>query len=417
MTQQEATGPAPARRIERVLIVAPQPFYEDRGTPIAVAQLAAALSALGADIDLLTYPVGRDVPLARLRVRRCPNPLRFRMVPVGISWRKMLLDLLMMWPLVRLLARNDYDLVHVLEEMAPPTILLCRRQGLPVVYDMQSSIPEQLRSHALFGTRPAQALLRRLEAWQVRQADAVVCSAGLLDHVRSLAPAALAIEWRFTGQEVEAEAKDPAARRAQLGLEPGARLVVYSGTFEPYQGLELLIAAMPRVLEAFPETVLLLIGATGDDAVGEAELVAGLLRQHRLKVLPRQPRGDIPAYLALADVLVSPRAYGGNVPLKIFDYVLSGKPIVATDIRAHRSLLNDETAVLVPTSAAGMAAGIVRLLGDPELGARLAGRARQVAGRDPKGRSFAQTVQALYLDAMNRREIPSRQDVAGGPTP
>ena len=76
-------------------------------------------------------------------------------------------------------------------------------------------------------------------------------------------------------------------------------------------------------------------------------MASRLLSSGGLNVLPRQPREAIPAYFAIADVLVSPRAYGDNIPLKIFDYVLSGKPIVATDIRAHRSILNDRTAQLV----------------------------------------------------------------------
>ena len=70
----------------------------------------------------------------------------------------------------------------------------------------------------------------------------------------------------------------------------------------------------------------------------------------------------MPVYLAMADVLVSPRAFGGNLPLKIFDYLAAGRPIVATDISTHRAVLTQETAVLVQPSAGALAEGIVSLL-------------------------------------------------------
>src|ERR1700722_8005801 len=76
----------------RVLLVTPQPFYEDRGTPIAVRYVAQALSELGAHVDILAFPVGRSVSIPRVRIMRCANPLRLKRVPIGFSWRKIALD-------------------------------------------------------------------------------------------------------------------------------------------------------------------------------------------------------------------------------------------------------------------------------------------------------------------------------------
>src|SRR5678809_1329815 len=77
---------------KRVLLVSPQPFFEDRGTPIAVLQVAQALCQAGYAVDLLSYPVGRPVEVDGMRILRAPNPLRIRRVPVGLSLRKLLLD-------------------------------------------------------------------------------------------------------------------------------------------------------------------------------------------------------------------------------------------------------------------------------------------------------------------------------------
>ena len=72
----------------RILVVAPQPFYEDRGTPIALRQVLQAASELGYRVDLLTFPVGSDVDLPGLTTIRAGNPLGVRSVPVGLSLRK-----------------------------------------------------------------------------------------------------------------------------------------------------------------------------------------------------------------------------------------------------------------------------------------------------------------------------------------
>jgi glycosyltransferase involved in cell wall biosynthesis len=144
-----------------------------------------------------------------------------------------------------------------------------------------------------------------------------------------------------------------------------------------------------------------LVGAT-DDAFAQIPAVKDLIAAGRVVLVPRQPRRWIPTYLTIADVLVSPRAFGDNVPLKIFDYMLSGKPIVATDIPAHRSLLSQHTAMLVPRSAALLADAIVRVLRDPALGEALSSAALLEAGRYPGGESFVGLVRNLYEGTLRR---------------
>ena len=384
-----------------VLIVAPEPFYEDRGTPIAVGQLAAALVKLEYRTELITYPIGDDVMLPGLRILRSTNVPGLRHVPIGFSLRKVVLDLLMLPMLWRKLRPDAYLIVHALEEMALPVIWLCRHRGIPVIYDMQSCIPDQLHRHWLFGTKPAQRLLRSIERWMLVNANAVICSAGLGNHVQRVAPASRATEWMFAGQ-LRSDGRDSAeALRDDLGIARDAPVALYTGTFEAYQGLDLLIDAIPAVVAAVPETVFVLVGAM-DDELGRVPAVSSLIEAGRIVVVPRQPRRLIPAYLMIADVLVSPRAYGDNVPLKIFDYMLSGKPIVATDIPAHRSLLSEHTAMLVPRVATDLADAIVRVLREPDLGEALSSTALLEAGRYPGGESFVGLVRRLYEETLRR---------------
>src|SRR5690606_14357449 len=102
----------------RVLMVTPQPFFEERGTPIAVAMTAKALVESGYAVDVLAFPVGTDPQIEGVRIERCANPFGFRQIRVGFSLRKALLDLSLLRSLGRLLSPRMYSVVHAVEEAA-----------------------------------------------------------------------------------------------------------------------------------------------------------------------------------------------------------------------------------------------------------------------------------------------------------
>jgi hypothetical protein len=172
-----------ASRVSRILLVTPQPFYEDRGTPIAVQYVARALGQLGFNVDILTLPVGEDVSLPRTRIRRCANPFHIRSVPIGFSWRKVVMDLSLWRSFDRLLATRQYDLVHAVEDAAYIASILCPRYQQPFIYDMASAIPLELQRKALFRGAMARRFITAAERRVFKRASHVVCSAGLAEYV------------------------------------------------------------------------------------------------------------------------------------------------------------------------------------------------------------------------------------------
>ena len=389
----------------RILVVAPQPFYQDRGTPIALRQVLEALSQLGYAVDLLTFPLGEDIELPGLQIYRAGNPLGIKVVPIGFSLRKVVLDLSLIAALRARLASNSYVCVHAVEEIAMPAVILARRHGIPALYDMQSSLPEQLRKYAVARVSPVAALLRAVERWLLKRADFVVASVGLGDHVRAVAPGARVWEWRFPSGIVGPRQSDARALRRQLGLTSDAPVVVYSGTFEGYQGLDQLIAAVPRIRERVPAATFVLVGADAESRASAEAAAPDLVREGALKIADRQPRWAIPSYLAMADVLVSPRQFGENLPLKVFDYLAAGRPIVATDIPAHRTVLNDERALLVPPTPEGLADGVLSVLHDKEKATRLATAAHTYAVEHLGWKQFLDSVAEIYDHA--QRHVPA----------
>src|SRR6185295_8032277 len=149
------------------------------------------------------------------------------------------------------------------------------------------------------------------------------------------------------------------AVRASFKLDAHTPLILYTGTFEKYQGLDLLFAAMALVREVQPDARLLLAGGKPDQ-VEAARIEARDIGIDDVTIFAgERPAAEIPAFLQACDVLVSPRSRGTNTPLKIYQYLRAGKPIVATRLLTHTQVLGEDTAILTGTSPREFADGIL----------------------------------------------------------
>ncbi len=354
----------------RILLIVPQPFYSDRGSPIAIREVISGYLDLGHRVDVVTFPLGQDVPAANLHFFRSGNPLRIHSVPIGFSLRKVALDVMLSFAVRERLRAAPYDLVHALEEAAFLAAYFAPRFGIPVIYDMHSRLTEGLRGVPGLGSRPMLRLGRASEEWLFRNVNVIVTSKGLAEQVRQCVPDATIFEWQFPGT-LRAAPDRPDDLRAELKVPPDAPVILYSGTFSEYQGIDLLMSSVPEVVRCVPSAVFVLVGAEPAEADAAASAAAELGVAEHVRIVPRQPRERMPPYLAIADVLVSPRSAGGNLPLKIFDYLNVGKPIVATDIATHRTLLDETNALLAPPRAEAFGEAVVNVLRDRELAERL----------------------------------------------
>src|SRR6185436_2842931 len=93
----------------RILMIAPEPFFEPRGTPFSEYHRIRALLELGHTVDLITYPFGRDVTLPGLRVFRSLRPPFVNDIGIGPSWRKIPLDLALFAAVLRKAVTGSYD--------------------------------------------------------------------------------------------------------------------------------------------------------------------------------------------------------------------------------------------------------------------------------------------------------------------
>ncbi|HLE68092.1 MAG TPA: glycosyltransferase family 4 protein [Vicinamibacteria bacterium] len=366
----------------RILTIAPQPFFQPRGTPFSELYRARALTELGHEVDMVTYPIGEDVTMPGLRILRTPRVPGIRRVRIGPSLAKIPLDALVFTSSLKRLLTNRYDLLDCHEEAGLMGVVLGRLFSVPVLYDMHSSLPEQLSNFQYSRSRLLRALFDWAERVTVKGSDAVIVVCPYLKDVVSgieRDKPCFLIENSPLAESGEEIAGDEALRiRRELGLEE-TFVIHYSGTFESYQGLPLLYEAFRMVAETLPSARLLMVGGTSLQVDEAKREVARYGLGERVVFTGQRPPSEMPRFLAISDVLVSPRSSGTNTPLKIYSYLRAGKPIVATRLLTHTQALDDECAALAEPTPEAFAEALLALARDPKRRLQLGMGARRLS--------------------------------------
>lgn len=364
-----------------ILMIAPEPFFEPRGTPFSEFHRIRALTGLGHTVDLVTYPFGRDVEMPGLRIHRCLRPPFMSGIGIGPSWKKVPLDLNVALTAVRLALTRRYDAVHSHEEGGAIGVVLARCLGVPHLYDMHSSLPQQITNfgygHATWLTR----IFAVLERFMITRSRVVIVICPELEAtVKDVAPAipSVLIE-NAPGSGDAPRAGSGLAVRQSLGLTDETPVVLYTGTFESYQGLDLLYAAMRDVIRERPDARLVMVGGEPAQIDRARDAVRALGLETAVIFTGQRPFEEVPAYLDAATVLASPRSTGTNTPLKIYQYLRSGRAIVATRLRTHTQVLSEDTAFLADPTPEAFGRAVLNALNNPEAARAVGVRAQALA--------------------------------------
>jgi glycosyltransferase involved in cell wall biosynthesis len=385
----------------RILMIAPEPCFQARGTPFSVYHRIVALLRLGHHIDLATYPFGENIPLEGLCIFRSATIPGVTNVKVGPSRAKIVLDLLLLWRCVGLLLRNRYDAIHTHEEAGFWGAILAWLVHKPHIYDMHSDLAQQLSNFQFTRNRLLVGLMQWVQRFILRgSAIVIVICADLERCVSELAPGKRTVLIENTSvlsSYLEPEETEVDRLRHQLGLD-GRRVALYTGTMEPYQGLGLWIESLKYVVGRHPEVTFLAVGGVPKQIAVLESLAASLgVRDHLILTGPR-PSEEMWLYMRLADILVSPRSRGTNTPLKLYAYLRAGRPILATNLLTHTQVLDSDTAMLVEPTPQGLAEGTIRLLEDDALARRLAESGLRLAEARYSYEAFLNKTATVYSD-------------------
>lgn len=267
------------------------------------------------------------------------------------------------------------DIIHahspVLNAIAAQRV--AKRHAIPLVYEIRAFWEDAAVGNGT-GTEgsPRYWLTRQLETHAVRNADAVavICEGLRADlATRGIDPAKIivspnGVDMDQFGTPVP---RDPALT-AQLGLER-ADVVGFIGSFYDYEGLDDLIAAMPRLVRARPRAKLLLVGGGPREQALRDQALASPFADH-IVFVGRVPHDQVEHYYAQIDILAYPRKAMRLTdlvtPLKPLEAMAQGQLVAASSVGGHRELIEDGVTgtLFPPDDPAGMAAALAGLFAD-----------------------------------------------------
>jgi PEP-CTERM/exosortase A-associated glycosyltransferase len=298
---------------------------------------------------------------------------------------------------------------HLLHAHSPvlsaiPALRAGRRLGIPVVYEVRALWEDAAAGN---GTREGglrYRLRRGMETWALRRADAItticeglrgdIVARGVPAEKVTVVPNAVDVEEFSMGG-----APDPGLKQ-QYGLD-GALVLGFIGSFYAYEGLAVLLRALPEIQSYAPQTRVLLVGG-GPQEAQLKQLAAELGVADTVVFAGRVLHQDVPSYYDLVDVLVYPRLSMRHTelvtPLKPLEAMARGHLLVASDVGGHRELIrHGKTGTLFKAGdPEALVSAVLALLREPARWPGLKAAARRFVETERNWKSSVARYEDIY---------------------
>lgn len=336
----------------RILMIAPTPFFSDRGTHIRIFEEAKALEEQGHTVAIVTYHLGGDPFLAiegkprnTVLIHRIPRLLFwYQKREAGASWQKIFLDLLLLFKTLAVAARVHPDILHGhLHEGALIGWIVKKLlfwKNIKLVGDFHSTLTAEMISDSHLRWKPSATLFQKIEGFISILPDACIASAKTL--ADALEKKRNNVTLVFDGVDDSSYEHLPSAEdcRHQFNLPPHLPIIVYTGQMLPNKGIELLFLTILDVLKQTSRVHFVLAGfptARAETFVREHDL--GL----RVTIISPLRYRDLPTLLRASTIAVDPKhdAGVGQASGKILHYMAAGLPVVCLDTPMNRMYLGD----------------------------------------------------------------------------
>jgi glycosyltransferase involved in cell wall biosynthesis len=362
-------------------MIAPTPYFADRGCHVRIYEEARALTKLGHEVCIVTYHLGRDMP--GVRVVRTPHIPWYSKLEAGPSWHKPYLDILLLWKCLAEVRSFCPHLLHAhLHEGALIGSVLKNLLHIPLLFDYQGSLSGESLNHGFFrAASPLMKTFKVLECFIDRQADHIITSSDKggqeLIHEWNITPG------KVTGliDGVDTEIFRPCNRseaRRELGISAGVPLVVYLGLFNRYQGVGLLLDTISLVKVKAPDVRFLLMGFPDEEYRRKA---TDMGIDDVITFTGRVSYDRAPLFLSAGDLAVSPKLSQTEANGKLFNYIACGLPTIVFDNHVNREILGDDGIYVEHGNTSLLADTIISTIHNSDLMAPLSEQVRERAIR------------------------------------
>jgi len=358
-----------------IAMVAACPFPANHGTPAAIKEMSEELARRGHLIRVVTYPLSDDIPVAGIEINRVGHVGRNREINVGPSYQRLVFDAMLAIKLFQIVRRHEVDVIHAhnYEAMLIGGVV-GRLTGVPVIYNAINTMISELPSYNFFRPRMlATGIAKLLDYVVPRMADKIIADTEeLRSFILDQGVEPERVITIHSGVRPEMFQAGDGVRVRERFAAGGGPLIVYTGTFDEFQGLDYLMTAFRIVHEHKPTARLLLVSSTASRTRRTRyERMATELGFGSQFAIASSTLDELPDFLAAADVAVVPRPNSPGIPTKLLNYMAAGNAIVSFK-QSATILQHKVTAVLVePATAENFAQGILHVLDNPALAQKL----------------------------------------------
>ncbi len=359
----------------KILMIAPTPFFADRGCHMRILGEIRALQNLGYEIILCTYHIGRDIP--GIKTERIVKIPWYNKLEAGSSWHKFYIDALLFVKSLRVFWREKPDIIH--GHLHEGAILghFVRKfsfRKVPLVFDAQGSLTKELVTYSFFKEGSLlQKFFWAVERWISKMPEYSVGSnvsvSEFLVKQMHLPPAR--VDTVIDG--VHGDFFDPKTvdhdLRNKLGLPPGTPIVLYTGALLKSKGIDYLWQAVPQVLKKYPDCFFVIVGYPVEESKA---LVESLGVGDKVLFVGQVDYFLLPSYLYLADLAVDPKLdEAGEASGKIINYMGAALPIVCFEGPNNRKFLGENGIFARSGDPVDLADKIVATLSDLDRAKRI----------------------------------------------
>lgn len=399
----------PTKEPRRILMIAPTPFFADRGCHVQIAEEIWALQRLGYEISLVTYGLGHEVPY--IHTERIVKIPWYQKLEAGPTLHKFYLDPLLAAKAYQVAKTFRPDIIHGhLHEGCLIGWALQRFYHVPLLFDLQGSLTGELLAYNFALTRPP--LLKKtwyhFEEWIDNKADMVVTQStqmsGELTDFFHVPKNKVLLTYDGVNTNTFVPAKPDDSLRKELNIPHNARIIVYLGGLTEHQGIDDLVNAWPKVVRTVPEAFLLLMGYPNEDKYRAQAKKLGV--QNQVLVTGKIPYDEAPRYLTLGEIAVSPKRSATEANGKIYNYMACGLPTIAFDTVVNHDILGTLGVYVKEIGdVEGLAGTIVRLLQDKTEITRLSQLVRAKAVEDYSWDAVAGRMAKAYRQAAQNFKV------------
>ena len=385
-----------------IAMVAACPFPANRGSAASIREMSDTLSQMGHAVHIVTYPMGqKDIVVRHAKVHRT-GPFRPETdAKVGPSREKFLRDLALLRLLHRVIQRERIDIIHAHNyEGALIGMMAKWITGRPLLYNAVNLMSDELAGYGFI--RPAwlaHAIAHGLD-WFVPIFP---------DHITAVSPELKQwfVERGTAERKVDMipagivpelfDSADPEKLRRRHRIN-GRAIVMYTGVLNAFQRIDYLLRAFAVVSKQLPDALLMMVSPLVSESHRREhkKLADQLGISDAIMWIAPHSLDDLPSYLALASVTVISRPECPGHPVKLLNYMLAGKPIVCFE-GAAKGLRHLHDAFIVPNhDCEALGKGIITLLKDRALAAKLGANARTTVLDNFDWRRICERIERIY---------------------